>query len=113
MPKELMLFVKNMLFLDGALATLAPDVDLFTEITHVATYFAEQHGARIAAETGIDPCAERIDLDGLRASMGMTADVETITHRQLQERRELIRTRMEEHRKTRTSTKRRRFRSGD
>ncbi|MEA3056181.1 MAG: ubiquinone biosynthesis protein [Actinomycetota bacterium] len=108
MPKELMLFVKNMLFLDGALATLAPDVDLFTEITHVATYFAEQHGARIAAETGIDPRAERVDLDGLRASMGMTSDVETITHRQLQERRELIRTRMEEHRRT---TKRRRFRS--
>ena len=112
MPKELMLFVKNMLFLDGALATLAPDVDLFTEITHVATYFAEQHGARIAAETGIDPRAERIDLDGLRASMGVTADVETMTHRQLQERRELIRTRMEEHRRTRSTTKRRRFRPG-
>jgi ubiquinone biosynthesis protein len=111
MPKELMLFVKNMLFLDGALATLAPDVDLFTEITHVATYFAEQHGARIAAETGIDPRDEQIDLDGFRASMGVTADVETMTHRQLQERRDLIRARMEEHRRTRSTTKRRRFRS--
>ena len=28
MPKELMLFVKNMVFLDGAIATLAPDLDL-------------------------------------------------------------------------------------
>ena len=99
MPKELMLFVKNMLFLDGALATLAPDVDLFAEIAHVATYFAEQHGARIAADTGIDPRGEKIDLDGMRASMGLTPDVEGITHRELQERRELIRKRMEDHRR--------------
>ena len=28
-PKVLMLYVKDLLFLDGALATLAPDVDLF------------------------------------------------------------------------------------
>ena len=32
-PKVLMLFVKDLLFLDGALATLAPDVDLFAEVT--------------------------------------------------------------------------------
>jgi len=29
LPKELMLFVKNMVFLDGAIASLAPDLDLF------------------------------------------------------------------------------------
>ncbi|HVM08063.1 MAG TPA: AarF/UbiB family protein [Acidimicrobiales bacterium] len=98
MPKELMLFVKNMLFLDGALATLAPDVDLFAEITHVATYFAEQHGARIAADVGIDPRQQQIDLDGMKASMGLTPEVTGITHRELQERRALIRKRMEEHR---------------
>ncbi|MEZ5247705.1 MAG: hypothetical protein R2713_00355 [Ilumatobacteraceae bacterium] len=28
MPKELMLYVKNMVFLDGAMARLAPDLDL-------------------------------------------------------------------------------------
>jgi ubiquinone biosynthesis protein len=99
MPKELMLFVKNMLFLDGALATLAPDVDLFSEITHVATYFAEAHGAQIAKDTGIDPRAQRIDLDGMRASMGLTSEVEGITHRELQDRRELIRKRMQDHRR--------------
>jgi ubiquinone biosynthesis protein len=107
MPKELMLFVKNMLFLDGALATLAPDVDLFGEIAHVATYFAEQHGERIAADTGIDPRAQEIDLDGMKASMGITTDVEKITHRDLQARREMIRKRMEEHRRT-TGRRRRR-----
>jgi ubiquinone biosynthesis protein len=44
MPKELMLFVKNMVFLDAAIANLAPDLDLFAEITHLATYFATTHG---------------------------------------------------------------------
>ena len=32
MPKELMLYVKNMVFLDGAIARLAPDLDLLAEI---------------------------------------------------------------------------------
>jgi ubiquinone biosynthesis protein len=100
MPKELMLFVKNMLFLDGALATLAPDVDLFAEITHVATYFAEQHGERIARDVGFEVDPTRIDLEGMKASMGLSADVEGITHRELQQRRELIRKRMEEHRRS-------------
>ena len=31
-PKILMLFVKDLLFVDGSLATLAPDLDLFSEV---------------------------------------------------------------------------------
>ncbi len=99
MPKELMLFVKDMLFLDGALATLAPDLDLFAEITHVATYMATRHGERIAGDVGIDPREREIDLDGMRASMGLTPDVQGITHRELQERRQLIQKRMQDRRK--------------
>ena len=95
MPKELMLFVKNMVFLDGAMATLAPDLDLFAEITYLATYFAEHHGERIARDVGIDPRKQAIDLEGFRASMGLSPEVQGITHRELQERRELIRKRME------------------
>ncbi|HZN16315.1 MAG TPA: AarF/UbiB family protein [Acidimicrobiales bacterium] len=101
MPKELMLFVKDMLFLDGALGTLAPDVDLFAEITHIATHFATQHGERIAKDIGIDPRLDKIDLDGMRASFGLKEDVTTITHRELQERRATIRKRMEERRRKR------------
>ncbi|MBA3654980.1 MAG: AarF/ABC1/UbiB kinase family protein [Actinobacteria bacterium] len=101
MPKELMLFVKDMLFLDGALGTLAPDVDLFAEITHVATYFATQHGEQIARDIGIDPRRMEVDLDGMKASMGLKEDVTGITHRELQERRAVIRKRMEEHRRRR------------
>jgi ubiquinone biosynthesis protein len=104
MPKELMLFVKDMLFLDGALATLAPDIDLFGEITHVAEYFAITHGERIARDVGIDPRRQQVDLDGMRASFGLTPEVESLTYRDLQARRETIRRRMEEHqRRARTA----------
>jgi ubiquinone biosynthesis protein len=99
LPKALMLFIKDMLFLDGAIATLAPDIDLFAEITHIATYFAEHHGERIAQEVGIDPRRLDIDLEGIKGSMGITNDVDSITYRDLQARREIIRTRMEERRK--------------
>jgi ubiquinone biosynthesis protein len=100
MPKELMLFVKDMLFIDGALGTLAPDVDLFGEITHLAGYFASKHGERIAQDIGIDPRTIDIDLDGIRGSMGLKEEVTGITHRELQERRAIIRKRMEERRRT-------------
>jgi ubiquinone biosynthesis protein len=96
-----MLYVKDLLFLDGALATLAPDVDLFSEVTQIATYFTERYGERIAAEVGIDPRQQAIDLDGMRAQFGLTPDVERMSYRDLQARRELIRKRMEEHRRTR------------
>jgi ubiquinone biosynthesis protein len=101
MPKELMLFVKNMLFLDAAMANLAPDVDLFAEITYLATYFATHHGDRIARDVGIDPRTVPVDLDGVRASFGLTPEAGGLTHRELQARRDVIRRRMEERRSRR------------
>ena len=91
MPKELMLFVKNLLFLDGAVARLAPEVDLLGEVASIATYFALNHGERIAREIGIDPRETPIDLDGVRASMGLPPAVEQINYRELQSRREQLR----------------------
>jgi ubiquinone biosynthesis protein len=91
MPKELMLFVKNMLFLDGAVARLAPEVDLLGEVAGIAMYFAEHHGERIAREIGIDPRTAEIDLDGVRASMGLPKEVESINYQEIQERRETLR----------------------
>jgi ubiquinone biosynthesis protein len=105
-PKVLMLYVKDLLFLDGALATLAPDVDLFREITYIAMYFTNRHGERIAAEVGVDPRQQTVDLDGIRAQIGVTSDVEHVTYRDLQARRELIRKRMEEHRRKRRESPR-------
>jgi ubiquinone biosynthesis protein len=96
MPKELMLFVKNMVFLDGAIASLAPDLDLFAEIAHIADYFTRTHGERIAAEVGLDPKTWQLDLTGMKASFGVDPDATpSLTYRELQERRALIRGRLE------------------
>ncbi len=99
LPKELMLFVKDLLFLNGAIATLAPDVDLFAEVTHVATYLATRHGGRIADDVGMDPRSMEVDLDGIRAAMGLGPEVKSLTFRDLQRRRETILRRMGEHRR--------------
>ena len=107
-PKVLMLFVKDLLFIDGALARLAPDVDLFSEITQIATYFTMRYGERIAHDIGIDPRDNPVDLEGVRAAVGVTSDVEHLTYRELQARRELIRRRMEEHHRTGGRRRRRR-----
>jgi ubiquinone biosynthesis protein len=95
LPKELMLFVKDILFLNGAMATMAPDVDILGEVLAVVTYFTERHGEQIAREVGVDLVESPIDLDGYRAAMGFTDDTDAITFRDLQERRELIRRRLE------------------
>ena len=91
LPKELMLFVKDILFLNGSMATLAPDVDILGEILAVVTYFTERHGEQIARDIGVDLLESPIDLDGYRAAMGFTDETDSITFRDLQERRELIR----------------------
>jgi ubiquinone biosynthesis protein len=100
-PKVLMLYVKDLLFVDAALATLAPDLDLFAEVTHIANYFAQRYGERIAADVGVDPRQQIVDLDGFRAQLGVSSDVQQMSHRDLQARRELIRKRMEEHGRSR------------
>ena len=94
LPKELMLFVKNLLFLNGSMAIMAPDVDILGEVLAIVTYFSENHGDRIAREMGVQLSDLPIDLDGYRAAMGYTDPTDRITFRELQERRDLIRRRM-------------------
>jgi ubiquinone biosynthesis protein len=108
LPKELMLFVKNLLFLDGAIAMHAPDLDLIGETFQVASYFASKHGERLAAEAGTRADTE-IDLAGFKASFGLDSSVESLTYAELLERRRIIRERFEEHRTGRR--RRRRARS--
>ncbi len=98
-PKILMLFVKDLLFVDGSLATLAPDIDLFAEVTAIAAYFTTRYGERIAHDIGIDPRLHPVDMAGVRAAVGIGDEVEQLTYRDLQARRELIHRRMEDHRK--------------
>jgi ubiquinone biosynthesis protein len=94
MPKELMLYVKNMVFLDGAIARLAPDLDILAEITSISMQFAVRHGEQLGRDLGFDPTSVRIDLDGFKASMGLDAGVSRLTHRDLQARRAVIQQRM-------------------
>ncbi len=98
MPKELMLFVKDMLFRDGAVATMAPEIDLLGEVAVIAAYFAEHHAQRIAADVGVDVASTPVNLDGLRASIGLSADTEAITYREIQQRRQVIREKLEDSR---------------
>ncbi|MCB0971660.1 MAG: AarF/ABC1/UbiB kinase family protein [Acidimicrobiales bacterium] len=96
LPKPLMLFVKNLVFLDGAIATLAPDLDLFAEIATIALYFNARHGERILAEAGVAPDAWDLDLSALQASVGIDpTEGGSLTHRELQDRRQLLRDRLE------------------
>lgn len=97
-PKELMLLLKNMIYLNAATASLAPDLDILAEIAAVYAHFTERHGARIMADIGVDTTQATLDLDAVKASFGLTSDVEGLTFRELQERRKVIIERMGEHR---------------
>jgi ubiquinone biosynthesis protein len=99
LPKELMLFVKNMIFIDSSLASLAPDIDLFQEITYLASYFMSRYGSRIAGEIGMPVSVDAIDLSGFKASIGVDPNQKHLTYAELRQRRELIRRRMEQARR--------------
>jgi ubiquinone biosynthesis protein len=96
LPKPLMLYVKGMLFFDGAISQMAPDLNVFDEMGKIFAYFATHHAESIARDVGFDPSRAVLDLTGVKASMGLSSDVDAITHRELQERREVIRDRLEE-----------------
>ena len=100
-PKELMLFVKNMMFLDGATATLAPDLDILGEIAHVYLYFQQEYGDVIARDLGL-AAAPELDLASVKASLGVGDEWgDSLTYAEVRERRELIRDRMQAHQRRR------------
>ena len=95
LPKPLMLYVKNLIFIDGAIATLAPDLDLFGEVTYIATHFFTQHGQTIANELGVDHGDWQLDLDGIKAGFGVDpAEREALSHAELTARRAEINKRL-------------------
>ena len=96
MPKELMLYVKNMVFLDGAISRLAPDLDLLGEIAAISMLFAQRHGEQLGRELGIDHTTIEINLDSVKAGLGVELETNSLTYRELQQRRELIQKRMRE-----------------
>ncbi len=100
LPKDLMLFVKNMVFLDGAIATLAPDLDLFEELAAITTAFTTRHAEQLNRDLGTIMQSWSLDLDGIKAGYGVDPTVtDSLTYRELQERRMLIRKRLARSRK--------------
>ena len=97
LPKELMLYVKNMVFLDGAIARLAPDLDLIAELTSISMTFTQRHGLRLAQELGVNAQDIEINMDSVKAGFGVDSSTDSLTYRELQRRRELIQKRMRDH----------------
>ncbi len=97
-PKELMLFVKNTMFLNSATAILAPDLDMLQQMMTIYTYFAETHGDRILREVGIDASQAAPDTDAMKAAFLVDSDVDTLTFRELQVRRDEVRLKLQRQR---------------
>jgi len=94
LPKELMLFMKDFVFIDGAISTLAPDLDVLGEMLHISRYFVLEHGAQIASEIGLDPAALELDPSSWAASMGVEDTSRPLSHEELERRRRAVRTAM-------------------
>ncbi len=58
-------------------------------------YFATTHGDTIAKQVGMDTSAWEFDMEGVKAGFGISGDVDRLTYRDLQQRRETIRKRLE------------------
>lgn len=95
LPKILMLYVKNLVFLDGAISRLAPDLDLIGEFANISTHMAMNYGDQLASELGVDPATLSADKDAIKASFGIVDDsTDSVTYAELQARRDLIRKRL-------------------
>ena len=58
--------------------------------------FAQRHGEQLGRELGIDHNTIEINLDSVKAGLGVELETNSLTYRELQQRRELIQKRMRE-----------------
>jgi ubiquinone biosynthesis protein len=89
-PKEVVLYMKDVLFLDAAIANLAPDLNLLAEFSFISAYFAATYGETIARQLGIDPSAITFDPSALLQAVGMDPSAEALTPRQIRAQREEV-----------------------
>jgi len=101
LPKELMLFLKDFMFIDGALATLAPDLDVLGEMLAISQYFLTNYGERIAADIGFDPSTITLEPEAMKVSLGVAAEGDALTHREIQRQRQEVRDKVAEARRRR------------
>jgi ubiquinone biosynthesis protein len=99
LPKVLMLFVKDMLFIDGAILHLAPDIDLLGEIATIASTITDRRRDVIARDMGVSPDELVVDIDSIAAVLG-AQDGGSVSYRDLQQRRKEIQSKMESQRES-------------
>jgi ubiquinone biosynthesis protein len=75
LPKSLFLFLKGMIYLNGAIAALAADVNMLETMGKMFTYFAETHGDMFANDFGFDLGAIDFD-DALKSQFGAQLGVD-------------------------------------
>jgi ubiquinone biosynthesis protein len=98
LPKEMFLYMKGMVYLNGAITNLAADVDMFAEMAHLYELFTTTHAGHLE-DLDID-LAAMPDASGftdlMREQMGV--DAEKMTFKEMQvaqaERREQMRAAM-------------------
>lgn len=96
LPKEMFLYMKCMVYLNGAIAALAADIDMFSEMGHVYETFTGAHGDYIET-VGVDREALPRGAEGLaemmRRQSGIDSESATVRdlHKTSTERMDAIR----------------------
>jgi ubiquinone biosynthesis protein len=103
-PKDLMLFIKNFLYLDGAIARLAPDLNILREAERILLALASKYGDLITELVGIPG---DLIVGGLSAlgGAGIPEEQMELTWNLAQQRREEMARRMGELRRKRRGQK--------
>jgi predicted unusual protein kinase regulating ubiquinone biosynthesis (AarF/ABC1/UbiB family) len=87
LPKSLFLYMKGMIYLNGAIGALASDVNLLETMGTVFSYFAETHGESFANDFGVDLATISFDQaiqSQMTAQLGVDVS-EGITFREMSE----------------------------
>lgn len=84
LPKEMFLYMKGMVYLNGAISTVAADVDMFEEMGHLYDLFTTTHTDVLAGFVDVNDLPEQDVLtDFLRRQTGVQGDA--ATYQELQE----------------------------
>lgn len=94
LPKVLMLFVKNLVFFDSAIAHLAPELDIFAEIAGLWSRVAQEHGAQLSAEIGGLQPGATLSVEQMKKNSGIPDPQGHTSYADLRRRRQKIRERM-------------------
>jgi len=83
LPKQLFLYMKGMVYLNGAIVTLASDLDVFAEVAHIYEVMLAEHGAEIATLVDVETMPGRADIVQLmRSQTGAESDSATLAEMQ-------------------------------